>query len=48
MNAHVKAAIEHGIQYISNFFFGPTEKMDDPYRQYGFEISDLYTFERQL
>lgn len=48
MNAHVKAAIENGIQYISNFFFGPTEKMDDPYRQYGFEISDLYTFERQL
>lgn len=48
MNAHVKSAKENGIQYITNFFFGPSENMDPPYAQYGFEISDLYAFERQL
>ena len=48
MNAHVRAATEKGIQYIDNFFFGPTEQMDGPYYKYGFEIADLYAFERQL
>ena len=48
MDAHVRAAKASGIQFISNFFFGPSEQMDEPYRKYGFEISDLYTFERQL
>lgn len=48
MEAHVQAAKASGIQFISNFFFGPSEQMDAPYRKYGFEISDLYSFERQL
>lgn len=48
MNAHVSAAKAKGIQYIDNFFFGPTEKLDGPYHDYGFEISDLYAFERPL
>jgi hypothetical protein len=48
MNAHVGAARGNGIQYIDNFFFGPTENMDKPYLQYGFEISDLYAYEKRL
>lgn len=48
MDAHVRAAKANGIQFISNFFFGPSEQMGEPYRKYGFEISDLYSFERQL
>jgi len=48
MDAHVQAAKASGIHYISNFFFGPSEQMDEPYRKYGFEISDLYAFEKQL
>lgn len=48
MDAHVQAAKASGIQFISNFFFGPSEQMDEPYRKYGFEISDLYAFEKQL
>ena len=48
MNAHVKAARENGIEFIDNFFFGPTENLDGPYNQYGFEISDLYAFEKDL
>lgn len=48
MNAHVQAAIKNGIQYIDIFFFGPTVLMDGPYLQYGFDISDLYAFEKSL
>jgi len=48
MEAHVQAAKANRIQFISNFFFGPSEQMDAPYRKYGFEISELYSIERQL
>ncbi len=48
MNAHVKAAVNNGIEYIDNFFFGPSEKLAIPYLQYGFEISDLYAYEKTL
>ena len=48
MNAHVKAASENNIEFIDSFFFGPTENMDGPYNQYGFEISDLYAYEKDL
>ena len=48
MNAHIKAAGENNIEFIDNFFFGPTENMDGPYNQYGFEISDLYAYEKDL
>ena len=48
MNAHVKAAVDNGIEYIDNFFFGPSEKLAVPYLQYGFEISDLYAYEKTL
>ena len=48
MNAHVQAAQKSGIQYIDNYFFGPTQDLDGPYHDYGFEISDLYAFSRSL
>jgi uncharacterized glyoxalase superfamily protein PhnB len=48
MDAHVQAAKANGIESISNFFFGPSEQMDGPYREYGFEVSDLFAFRREL
>ena len=48
MNAHVQAAQKSGIQYIDNYFFGPTQDLDGPYHDYGFETSDLYAFSKSL
>ena len=48
MNAHVEAARAAGIQQIDNFFWGATENMDEPYRDYGFEISNLYAYKKEL
>jgi len=48
MNAHVLAAKRDDIQFITNFFWGPTENMDGPYLDYGFEVSELYAYELSL
>jgi hypothetical protein len=48
MDAHVDAARASGIEKIDNFFWGPTENMDVPYKKYGFEISELYAYEKDL
>ena len=47
-SAAAPPAGENNIEFIDNFFFGPTENMDGPYNQYGFEISDLYAYEKDL
>ena len=48
MNSHIKAVRAQGIKQIDNFFFGPTENMDGPYRDYGFEVADLWAYEKVL
>jgi len=48
MNSHINAARNKGIKLIENFFWGPTEKMEGPYREYGFEIGELWSYSRQL
>lgn len=48
MTVHVKAAKENGIKYIDSFFFGPTEHMSKYYEKYGFEISDVTSYSKNL
>lgn len=48
MTAHVKTAKENGIKYIDNFFWGPTENMYSNYKKYGFEISDVTSYLKNL
>ena len=48
MNSHVNAAREKGIKLIDNFFWGPTENMDGPYKDYGFQVADLWTYKKDL
>jgi hypothetical protein len=48
MNSHIKAVRAKGIEQIDNFFFGPTENMDGPYRDYGFEVAELWAYEKEI
>jgi len=48
MNAHIRAAMASNIQFIDIFFWGPTEDMDGPYLNYGFDIGNLYAYEKDL
>jgi hypothetical protein len=48
MNNHIKAVRAKGIEQIDNFFFGPTENMDGPYRDYGFEVAELWAYEKEI
>jgi hypothetical protein len=48
MNSHVIAAKKAGIPLIENVFWGPTENLDKPYEAYGFEVAELWSYEKQL
>lgn len=48
MNSHVNAAKRNGISLIENFFWGPTENMEGPYKEYGFEIGELWSYSREI
>jgi hypothetical protein len=48
MSDHVKAAREMGIKYIDNFFWGPTLEMDKDYEKYGFLITDVSAYIRDI
>ena len=48
MNSHIEAVKRNGIEQIDNFFLGPTEDMDGPYRDYGFEVAELWAYEKNL
>lgn len=48
MNSHINAVRAKGIERIDNFFFGPTENMEGPYQDYGFEVADLWAYEKEL
>ena len=48
MNAHVQAALASNIEFIDIFFWGPTEKMEAPYLDYGFDIGELFSYEKDL
>lgn len=47
MNSHVAAAKRNGISLIDSFFFGPTENMEAPYKDYGFEIGELWSYKKE-
>jgi len=48
MNSHVAAAKRNGITLIESFFWGPTENMEVPYRDYGFEIGELWSYIKEI
>lgn len=48
MKAHVDEAKKTGILYIDNFFWGPTEKLATGYEKYGFLISDVTAYVKDL
>jgi hypothetical protein len=48
MNSHINAARDYGIKQIDNFFWGPTADLDGPYKEYGFEVADLWAYEKVL
>ena len=48
MNSHVIAAKKAGITLIENIFWGPTEELEGPYETYGFEVSELWSYEKQI
>ena len=48
MNSHVAAARKSGISLIENFFWGPTEDLDGPYRDYGFKVGELWSYTRDI
>lgn len=48
MNSHVAAAKRNGIKLIESFFWGPTENLERPYRDYGFEIGVLWSYKKEI
>ncbi len=48
MNSHVAAAKRNGISLIDSFFFGPTENMEKPYWDYGFEVGELWSYKKDI
>jgi len=48
MNSHVAAAKRNGIKLIESFFWGPTENLQDPYKDYGFEIGVLWSYKKEI
>ena len=48
MNSHVNAAKRNGISFIENVFWGPSENLEKPYEAYGFEVSELWSYEKQI
>jgi len=48
MKDHINAARRNGIKLIDNFFWGPTQEMDGPYRNYGFEVGEIWSYQKEL
>ena len=48
MKNHINAARIKGIKLIDNFFWGPTQELDGPYREYGFEVGEIWSFKKKL